>query len=88
MGMGLGGGSPFGGTRGGSGLAQAWEAAFVGKNFFPLRVVSQNSSGKEITRMEATAVEKKSIPDSEFAPPDGFKKFDMGAMMRSSVPGR
>ncbi len=88
MGTGPGGGSPFGGGKRGGAGAQAWEAALVGKNFFPLRVVSQNSSGKEITRMEATAVEKKSIPDSEFAPPDGFQKFDMGAMMRGMMPGR
>lgn len=82
MGTGPGGGSPFGGGKRGSAGAQAWEAAFVGKNFFPLRVVSQDAKGKEITRMEATAVEKKSIPDSQFSPPDGFQKFDMGGMMR------
>ncbi|MBC7369404.1 MAG: DUF4412 domain-containing protein [Undibacterium sp.] len=89
MGTGPGGGGGFGGRRGGgSAVPQAWEAALAGKNFFPLRVVSQNSGGKETTRMEATAVEKKSIPDSEFAPPAGFQKFDMGAMMRGMLPGR
>jgi hypothetical protein len=84
-----GGGGMFGGRRGGGGGgAQAWEAAIAGKNFFPLRVISQNSSGKETTRMEATAVEKASLPASDFAPPAGFQKFDMGAMMRGMVPGR
>lgn len=90
-GPGAGGGGMFGGRRGGGGggaSAQAWEAAIAGKNFFPLRVVSKNSSGKETTRMEATAVEKASLPASDFAPPAGFQKFDMGAMMRGMIPGR
>jgi len=51
-------------------------------------VVSKNSKGKETTRMEATAVEKTSLPASDFAPPAGFEKFDMGAMMKGLIPGR
>lgn len=89
LGFGPGGGGMMGGRRGGGSAApQAWESALAGKNFFPLRVVSQNSSGKETTRIEATAVEKKTLPDTDFTPPADFKKFDLGAMMRGPTPGR
>jgi hypothetical protein len=38
--------------------------------------------------MEVTAIDKKSLPDSLFVPPDGYQKFDMGGMMRGMIPGR
>jgi hypothetical protein len=90
MGFGPGaGGPPMGGRRGSpsSGAAQAWESALAGKNFFPLRVVTLSAKGQETTRMEATAIEKKSLPDSDFTPPAGWQKLDMGAMMRGMMPG-
>jgi len=83
-----GGGGMFGGRNGSGSGGKAWEAAIAGKNFFPLRVVGKNSRGKETTRMEVTAVEKTSLPASDFAPPAGFEKFDMEAMMKSMIPGR
>jgi len=82
--MGSGPGAGGGGAVG----PRAWEAAMVGKNFFPLRVVSKNLKDKETTRMEATAVEKTVLPASDFAPPAGYEKFDMGAMMPGMmIPG-
>jgi hypothetical protein len=70
-----------GGGPGGRGSPQAqqWESVLKGKNFFPMRVLTRTSKG--LTKMEVTAVEKKSLPDSLFAPPDGWQKFDMGGMM-------
>jgi len=65
---------------------QPWESALKGKGFFPMRVVA-TSNGRGTFRLEVTSVEKKSLPDSEFAPPDGWRKFDIGAMMGGAMPG-
>ncbi len=54
-----------------------WEAALVGKDFFPLRVKSDPKSRSGFS-LEATAIEPKSLPESFFAPPKGYQKFDMG----------
>lgn len=77
---------PMGRSRGGS-SEKGWERALAGKELFPLRVVGKDKGGKENYRMEATAIEKKSLPDSDFAPPAGFEKFDMGGMMKGLLPG-
>lgn len=88
---GLGGGNPMSGVgrgRGasaGGGVSEGWESALTGlKNAFPLRVIS-TTSGKESFRMEATAVEKKSLPDSTFTVPDGFQ--DLSSMMPAGMFG-
>jgi hypothetical protein len=74
------------GRRGGDG--QAWEKAFKGKQAFPLRVVTTSTDGKQNFKMEAAAIDKKSLPDSLFQPPADFKKFDMGMMMQGmGMPG-
>ncbi len=87
MGMGEGGpGGPMGGGRGNS-PGSGWEAALAGKNMFPLRVLNTAAKGKDSFRMEATSVEKTSLPDSLFAVPAGWQKFDMGGMMRGMMPG-
>jgi hypothetical protein len=65
---------------------QAWESALKGKNFFPLRVVS-NVPGKGTFRLDVTSVDKMPIADSEFAPPDGYRKLDMGSMLGGALPG-
>jgi len=89
LGLGMGGGGPMGGRRGGasSAASQPWAQALAGKNFFPLRVVSQNAGGKETFRMEATAVEKQSLPDSLFVPPAGWQNLsDMMKGMGGGIP--
>ena len=71
-----------GGGPGGRGSQPApeWESALKAKGaFFPMRVVMQGPKG--VTKMEVTAVEKQSMPDSLFVPPAGWTKFDIGAMM-------
>lgn len=81
------GGLPHGGGPGAPQQApQAWESALKGKNFFPLRVVT-STGGKEKFRLEVTSVEKTSLPDSDFAAPAGWRKFDLGAMMGGAMPG-
>jgi hypothetical protein len=66
---------------------QAWERALAGKELFPLRVVGRNKAGKETFRMETTAIEKQSLPDSLFAPPAGYERLDMGGMMQGMMKG-
>jgi hypothetical protein len=56
-----------------------WESAMKGGGFFPMRVISTGPRGT--TTMEVTAIQKASLPDSLFAPPDGWRKFDLGGMM-------
>jgi len=62
-----------------------WESAIKGRNFFPMRVISNGPKGT--FKFEVTSVEKTSLPDSLFAPPEGWRKFDMGAMMNGAFPG-
>jgi hypothetical protein len=83
------GNNPMGGGRGrGKGAApQGWERALAGRDLFPLRVVTFEKNGRESFRMEATALEKKSLPDSLFEPPAGYQKFDMGGMMKGMMKG-
>jgi hypothetical protein len=82
-------GNPMSGGRRGRGTppSQDWERALAGKELFPLRVVSKDKSGKESFKMEATAINKQSLPDSLFTPPAGYQKLDMGGMMKGMIPG-
>ena len=41
---------------------------------FPLRMVMSDASGAVMMKMEATRIEKKSLPDSEFQVPAGYTK--------------
>lgn len=83
--MGFNNNNSMGGRR--NAAPQSWERAIAGKELFPLRVVGKDKSGKENFRMEVTAIDKKSLPDSLFAPPAGYQKFDMGGMMKGMMKG-
>jgi hypothetical protein len=48
---------------------------------------AKGKGGNESFRMEVTAIDKKSLPDTLFTPPAGYQKFDMGGMMRGMIPG-
>ena len=67
--------------------AKGWEQALAGKELFPLRVVGKDKAAKETYRMETTSVEKVSLPDSLFTPPEDYKKFDIGGMLKGLIPG-
>lgn len=86
---GLGGNGPAmhgpGPRRGGA--AEAWQEAFRGKDAFPLRVITTDAKGRRVFEMEATSIEKVSLPDTLFTPPADYRKFDMGEMMRGMMPG-
>lgn len=61
---------------GGGGLAKELRE----KKLFPLRDVEYDASGKEISRMEVTKVDKKSIPDSELEVPKDYTKISLPGM--------
>jgi hypothetical protein len=50
------------------------------KKLFPLRDVEYDASGKELTRMEVTKVEKKSLDDDELSVPKGYAKATLPGM--------
>lgn len=78
MGMSGGGGGMFGGGK--PAAAAKWEEVIKSKGGFPLRVITRDASGKQISKMEATKIEPGSLPESMFAPPAGYQKFDMPNM--------
>jgi hypothetical protein len=50
----------------------AWIDQLRSEQYFPLRAVDTDASGKEVSRMEATKIERKSLDDSLFVPPAGY----------------
>lgn len=87
--MGMGNGGPGGGGGGmgamfGRGKSSAnsakWEEVMKEKGGFPLRTITRDGKGKETMKMEATKIEPGSLPDSMFAPPAGYQKFEMPNM--------
>ena len=85
--MSLNQGNPMaGGRRGAASGAQGWERALAGKELFPLRVIGHDKGGKENFRMEATAINKQTLPDALFTPPADYQKLDMGGMMKGMMP--
>jgi hypothetical protein len=51
-------------------------------DFFPLRMVMSDATGNEKSRMEVTKIEKKSIDDSKFDVPAGYKTQSMEDLMK------
>lgn len=67
---------PSSGGRGGPPKAEPWQGA-LGDGGFPLKVVK---GGKVM--LEVTNLEKKTLDAAQFEPPEGYRKMDMGGMMR------
>jgi hypothetical protein len=61
--------------------AEAWQKAIGGKGGFPLLAVTK-MSGKELSSLKATKVEKKSLDDSLFKIPEGYQRMDTSTMRR------
>ncbi len=59
----------------------------VDQKLFPMKVESTDKSGNDKSEMEVVKVEKKSLSSGLFEVPEGYKKFDMGAMMGQSSGG-
>ena len=49
--------------------------------------MSKDKSGKQTFKMEATAINKQTLPESLFTPPAGYQKLDMGGLMKGMIPG-
>jgi hypothetical protein len=63
-----------GGMRpGGTMSTTAWIEELRAKKAFPLKAVETDATGKELSRMEVTKIEKKSLDDSLFAIPTGYR---------------
>ena len=56
------------------------------KSFFPIETIG-TENGKESFKMTVKKVEKKSLPDSMFLPPEGFMKMTIPAGMGGFMPG-
>ena len=54
----------------------AWEKLVRDGGFFPLRVITRDAGGAEKMRMEATKIEKTSLPDALFSP-EGYTEFQI-----------
>lgn len=85
----------FGGIQrpGSSPSDTAWVQGLKAEGFFPLLVIHRDQAGKESGRMEATKVEKQSLPDDLFVAPPDYKRFDRESMMgnmggRRGIPGQ
>lgn len=60
---------------------ESWDQ-FITGDFFPMRIISLSNGGKERMRWEVTKVTPQKLSPSLFTVPEGFRKFDMGAMMQ------
>jgi hypothetical protein len=67
MAMGLGG--PFSAFAAGD---DAWSEAY--SRGFPLRIVLRDPKGAPLMKIEATRIERKSVPDADFQIPAGYTK--------------
>jgi hypothetical protein len=75
-----------GGMRpGGADSASAWMDELRAKKAFPLKAVETDPTGKELSRMEVTKIEKKSLDDSLFTVPAGYRS--MASMIPGGMPG-
>jgi hypothetical protein len=72
----------IGSMRPGAETQPQWMKEFREKKYFPLRSVEFDATGKEISRMEVTKIDKKSLDASLFVVPPDYKKFEM-----PSIPG-
>jgi Domain of unknown function (DUF4412) len=66
-----------GGAPGGSGAGSPIGKQFREKKSFPLRSVEYDATGKELSRMEVTKIESKSIDDSRFVTPPDYTKLSL-----------
>ncbi len=60
------------GVRHGGGAS--WNKELREKKYFPLRSVEFDASGKELSRTEATKIEKKKLDEGVFAVPKGYTR--------------
>jgi hypothetical protein len=75
------------GTGGAVASANPWMQELHEKKLFPLRAIEQDATGKEVSRMEVTKIEKKKLDDAQFAIPAGYKKLELPHFRGGEGPG-
>jgi hypothetical protein len=60
-----------------SGQISLWSEQMREKRLFPLRSVDFDATGKETSRTEAIKIERKSLDDSTFEVPKGYRKITL-----------
>jgi hypothetical protein len=62
----------------------AWVKEMINEGGFGLRTIHYGNDGKESSRMETTAIEKKSLDNALFVMPADYTKMDREALMRAA----
>ena len=57
-----------------------WQKKLTNEGYFPMMVISKDADGNIDSKMEVTSIEKKSLDESLFTAPDGYKKMEMPMM--------
>lgn len=63
--------------------APAWAKEIVADGYMPLEVIEESANGNTTVQMKATKIEEKSLSDSLFEVPNGYK--DMSSMMQQMM---
>jgi hypothetical protein len=67
---------------------RAWMLELLDGKHFPLRFIGYAKDGiTEDDRLEVTKIDKKSLPDTTFQVPAGYKVIDLEKMMSGIIPG-
>lgn len=70
----------FSNPLGGNNDQPEWQKKLTNEGYFPMMVTTKNADGEVESSMEVTSIEKKSLDESLFTPPDDYKKMDMPMM--------
>ena len=61
--------------------AEAWMGMVKEKNLFPVKVTSQDGTGKTVFSMEVTKMTEKAMPDDPFDIPKDYQKMDLSTLL-------
>lgn len=70
----------FDNPMGGRSDQPEWQKKLTNEGYFPMMVTTKNEDGEVESTMEVTKIEPKSLDESLFSPPAGYKKMDMPMM--------
>ncbi len=59
-----------------------WQSQLESEGFFPMELIVKDNSGDVESTMVVTSVEKKSLDDDMFMPPDDYQKLEMPGMFK------
>jgi hypothetical protein len=68
-------------SLGGASFASSfYHPSLFSEPVIPIKIIGYDATGKEKSHIEVTKIEKKPEDDSNFVPPAGYTKFDMGSL--------